>query len=218
MIRTLKEVTSKAQKEYRCMLCGCKIEVGQAYIRQTNLYDGIVDDFIAHKECRYLIQEIDKISELQDFPMEYGIDEDFYKNKDIHIHAPEAAVPKDGPSAGLAITTAIVSELTGIAIKSNVAMTGEISLKGKALAIGGLKEKSMAAYKAGCDTVIIPQDNKKDLDEISDEVKQVIDFISVKNFDEVLPIALVSRPIKKKEVKENIIVTDKTSKTNVVTQ
>lgn len=149
---------------------------------------------------------------------EYGIDEDFYKNKDIHIHAPEAAIPKDGPSAGLAITTAIVSELTGIAIKSNVAMTGEISLKGKALAIGGLKEKSMAAYKAGCDTVIIPQDNKKDLDEISDEIKQAIDFISVKKFDEVLPIALVSRPIKKKEVKENIIVTDKTSKTNVVTQ
>ena len=158
------------------------------------------------------------VSYIRSKASEYGIDEDFYKNKDIHIHAPEATVPKDGPSAGLAITTAIVSELTGIAIKSNVAMTGEISLKGKALAIGGLKEKSMAAYKAGCDTVIIPQDNKKDLDEISDEVKQVIDFISVKNFDEVLPIALVSRPIKKKEVKENIIVTDKTSKTNVVTQ
>ena len=158
------------------------------------------------------------VSYIRSKASEYGIDEDFYKNKDIHIHAPEAAVPKDGPSAGLAITTAIVSELTGIAIKSNVAMTGEISLKGKALAIGGLKEKSMAAYKAGCDTVIIPQDNKKDLEEISDEVKQVIDFISVKNFDEVLPIALVSRPIKKKEVKENIIVTDKTSKTNVVTQ
>lgn len=158
------------------------------------------------------------VSYIRSKASEYGIDEDFYKNKDIHIHAPEAAVPKDGPSAGLAITTAIVSELTGIAIKSNVAMTGEISLKGKALAIGGLKEKSMAAYKAGCDTVIIPQDNKKDLDEISDEVKQVIDFISVKNFDEVLPIALVLRPIKKKEVKENIIVTDKTSKTNVVTQ
>ena len=158
------------------------------------------------------------VSYIRSKASEYGIDEDFYKNKDIHIHAPEAAVPKDGPSAGLAITTAIVSELTGIAIKSNVAMTGEISHKGKALAIGGLKEKSMAAYKAGCDTVIIPQDNKKDLDEISDEVKQVIDFISVKNFDEVLPIALVSRPIKKKEVKENLIVTDKTSKTNVVTQ
>ena len=158
------------------------------------------------------------VSYIRSKASEYGIDEDFYKNKDIHIHAPEAAVQKDGPSAGLAITTAIVSELTGIAIKSNVAMTGEISLKGKALAIGGLKEKSMAAYKAGCDTVIIPQDNKKDLDDISDEVKQVIDFISVKNFDEVLPIALVSKPIKKKEVKENLIVTDKTSKTNVVTQ
>ena len=158
------------------------------------------------------------VSYIRSKASEYGIDEEFYKNKDIHIHAPEAAVPKDGPSAGLAITTAIVSELTGIAIKSNVAMTGEISLKGKALAIGGLKEKSMAAYKAGCDTVIIPQDNKKDLDEISDEIKQAIDFISVKKFDEVLPIALVSRPIKKKEVKENIIVTDKTSKTNVVTQ
>ena len=158
------------------------------------------------------------VSYIRSKASEYGIDEDFYKNKDIHIHAPEAAVPKDGPSAGLAITTAIVSELTGIAIKSNVAMTGEISLKGKALAIGGLKEKSMAAYKAGCDTVIIPQDNKKDLDEISDEVKQVIDFISVKNFDEVLPIALVSKPIKKKEVKENLIVTDKTSKTNAVTR
>ena len=72
MITTLKEVTSKAQKEYRCMLCGCKIEVSQAYIRQTNLYDGIVDDFIAHKECRYLIQEIDKISEITSVPLKLG--------------------------------------------------------------------------------------------------------------------------------------------------
>ncbi|MFR2152574.1 MAG: endopeptidase La, partial [Eubacterium sp.] len=93
---------------------------------------------------------------------EYGIDSDFYKTKDIHIHAPEAAISKDGPSAGLAITTAILSELTGIPIKANVAMTGEISLKGRALPIGGLKEKSMAAYKAGCDTVIIPKSNYKD--------------------------------------------------------
>ena len=89
---------------------------------------------------------------------EYGLDKEFYKNKDIHIHAPEGAIPKDGPSAGLAITTALLSELSGIEIKHNVAMTGEISLKGKALAIGGLNEKSMAAYKAGCDTVIIPKD------------------------------------------------------------
>ncbi len=150
---------------------------------------------------------------------EYGIDSDFYKTKDIHIHAPEAAIPKDGPSAGLAITTAIVSELTGIAIKSNVAMTGEISLKGKALPIGGLKEKSMAAFKAGCDTVIIPEDNVKDLAEINDEVKSAINFISVSTFDEVLPNALVAKPKKKKEIKENnIIIPDKKGKSNVVTQ
>ena len=124
----------------------------------------------------------------------YGVEVDFYKTKDIHIHAPEAAIPKDGPSAGLAITTALLSELTGIPIKSNVAMTGEISLKGKALASGGLKEKSMAAYKAGCDTVIIPQENEKDLSEISSEVKDAVNFITVSTFDEVIDYALVERP------------------------
>ena len=122
---------------------------------------------------------------------EYGIDSDFYKTKDIHIHAPEAAISKDGPSAGLAITTAILSELTDIPIKANVAMTGEISLKGRALPIGGLKEKSMAAYKAGCDTVI---SNYKDLQEISPEVKQAVKFITVEYFDEILPIALTKIP------------------------
>ena len=125
---------------------------------------------------------------------EYGIDSDFYKTKDIHIHAPEAAISKDGPSAGLAITTAILSELTGIPIKANVAMTGEISLKGRALPIGGLKEKSMAAYKAGCDTVIIPKSNYKDLQEISSEVKQAVKFIAVEYFDEILSIALTKIP------------------------
>ncbi|MBR3149594.1 MAG: endopeptidase La [Eubacterium sp.] len=124
----------------------------------------------------------------------YGVDGDFYKTKDIHIHAPEAAIPKDGPSAGLAITTALLSELTGISIKANVAMTGEISLKGNALAIGGLKEKSMAAYKAGCDTVIIPESNVKDLDEISKEVKSTVNFISVSTFDELIPYALTRLP------------------------
>ena len=125
---------------------------------------------------------------------EYGIDAEFYKKKDIHIHAPEAAIPKDGPSAGLAITTALVSELTGIPIKSNVAMTGEISLKGKALPIGGLKEKSMAAYKAGCDTVIIPKENERDLADISDEVKSALSFITVTSLDDVLPTALEHLP------------------------
>ena len=127
---------------------------------------------------------------------EYGIDNEFYKNKDIHIHAPEAAIPKDGPSAGLAITTALVSELTGIPIKANVAMTGEISLKGKALPIGGLKEKSMAAYKAGCDTVIIPKDNEKDLADINTEVKENVTFVTVSSFDEVMPVALECMPVK----------------------
>lgn len=127
----------------------------------------------------------------------YFLDSDFYKTKDIHIHAPEGAIPKDGPSAGLAITTAILSELSGIPIKHNIAMTGEISLKGNALAIGGLKEKSMAAYKAGCDTIIIPKDNLKDLTKISDEVKNNVNFVSVSSFDEVAKVALEYMPNKK---------------------
>ena len=127
----------------------------------------------------------------------YFLDSDFYKTKDIHIHAPEGAIPKDGPSAGLAITTAILSELSGIPIRHNVAMTGEISLKGNALAIGGLKEKSMAAYKAGCDTIIIPKDNLKDLTKISDEVKDNVNFVSVSSFDEVAKVALEYMPNKK---------------------
>lgn len=147
---------------------------------------------------------------------QYGIKSDFYKTKDIHIHAPEAAIPKDGPSAGLAITTALVSELTGIPIKKNVAMTGEISLKGKALPIGGLKEKSMAAYKAGCDTVIIPKDNFKDLAEIGTEVKTAVRFIPVTSFDEVITQALEYMP--KKDKKQNVITKSDESVSSVVTQ
>ena len=147
---------------------------------------------------------------------EYGIESDFYKTKDIHIHAPEAAIPKDGPSAGLAIPTAVVTELTGVPIKRNVAMTGEISLKGKALPIGGLKEKSMAAYKAGCDTVIIPKDNFKDLSEICDEVKTAVRFIPVSSFDEVMIQALEYIP--KKDKKQNIIIKSDDTVSSAVTQ
>lgn len=147
---------------------------------------------------------------------EYGIESNFYKTKDIHIHAPEAAIPKDGPSAGLAITTALVSELTGVPIKRNVAMTGEISLKGKALPIGGLKEKSMAAYKAGCDTVIIPKDNFKDLSEICNEVKTAVRFIPVSSFDEVMTQALEYMP--KKDKKQNIIIKSDEAVSSAVTQ
>ncbi len=139
----------------------------------------------------------------------YGISTDFYKTKDIHIHAPEAAIPKDGPSAGLAITTALVSELTGVPIRSDVAMTGEVSLKGKALPIGGLKEKSMAAYKAGCTTVIIPKDNSKDLCDISDEVKNAVNFVTVSSFDEIIDIALEYRPTAVASVDTNNIINNK---------
>jgi ATP-dependent Lon protease len=149
---------------------------------------------------------------------EYGISTDFYKTKDIHIHAPEAAIPKDGPSAGLAITTALVSELTDIPIKSNVAMTGEISLKGKALPIGGLKEKSMAAYKAGCDTVIIPCENAKDLSEISDEVKNSVNFVCVKTFDEVMSVALEYLPSQASSATNQSIVVNKEQSSSVITQ
>lgn len=147
----------------------------------------------------------------------YFLDSDFYKTKDIHIHAPEGAIPKDGPSAGLAITTAILSELSGIPIKHNIAMTGEISLKGNALAIGGLKEKSMAAYKAGCDTIIIPKDNLKDLTKISDEVKNNVNFVSVSSFDEVAKVALEYMP-KKKDSKVIINTSAEAGSSAAVTQ
>lgn len=149
---------------------------------------------------------------------DYGIDGDFYKSKDIHIHAPEAAIPKDGPSAGLAITTALVSELTGIPIRRDVSMTGEISLKGKALPIGGLKEKSMAAYKAGCTTVIIPKDNEKDLTEISDEVKSAVNFESVENFNDVISIALKYAPASKPHKPVNKIISKPEQRRESVTQ
>lgn len=149
---------------------------------------------------------------------DYGIDGDFYKTKDIHIHALEAAIPKDGPSAGLAITTALVSELTGIPIRRDVAMTGEISLKGKALPIGGLKEKSMAAYKAGCTTVIIPKDNEKDLTEISDEVKSAVNFESVENFNDVISIALKYAPASKPHKPVNKIISKPEQRRESVTQ
>lgn len=147
-----------------------------------------------------------------------GIDSDFYKTKDIHIHAPEGAIPKDGPSAGLAVTTALVSELTGIPIKSTVAMTGEISLKGKAMAIGGLKEKSMAAYKAGCTAVIIPADNEKDLEDISNEVKNAVKFICVTEFEEILPIALDGKSVNRKINKTNVVINGKTDNRRIITQ
>ncbi len=123
-----------------------------------------------------------------------GINTDFYKTNDIHIHAPEGAIPKDGPSAGVAMSVAICSALTEIPIKHNVAMTGEVTLQGRVLKIGGLREKSMAAYRNGIDTVIIPHENIADLAEVDDVVKAKVNFIPIKNVNEVLDIALVSKP------------------------
>jgi ATP-dependent Lon protease len=125
----------------------------------------------------------------------YGIDPDFYKDKDLHIHAPEGAVPKDGPSAGIAMTTALVSALSGIAVKREVAMTGEITLHGKVLPIGGLKEKSMAAYKAGIKTVVIPAENEPDIEELDDVVKDNLKFIIAESISTVLETALIKTNI-----------------------
>lgn len=122
---------------------------------------------------------------------EYGIPADFYKTKDIHIHAPEGAVPKDGPSAGVTMTTALVSALSGRAVRGTVAMTGEITLNGRVLPIGGLREKTMAAYRAGVTTVVIPQDNVSDLDEIDPKVRQSLHFVPVSDLKTVLETALV---------------------------
>ncbi|MBR5486115.1 MAG: endopeptidase La [Oscillospiraceae bacterium] len=121
----------------------------------------------------------------------YGIDKEFYKTKDIHIHFPEGAVPKDGPSAGVTITTALVSALTNIPVSSKVAMTGEVTLRGRVLAIGGLKEKSMAAYRQGIKTVIIPKANLADLHDISPVVRDAITFVPAEDISTVLECALV---------------------------
>ncbi|BDB03064.1 endopeptidase La [Clostridium botulinum] len=121
----------------------------------------------------------------------YEIDTDFYKNKDIHIHVPEGAVPKDGPSAGVTMITALISALGGKRVKHNVAMTGEITLTGRVLPIGGLKEKSLAAYRAGIDTIIIPKANEKDLRSIPKTVKNKIDFIVADKIEKVLDNALI---------------------------
>ena len=123
-----------------------------------------------------------------------GIDDDFYQKSDIHIHLPEGAIPKDGPSAGIAISTALVSVLSGIPVRCDVAMTGEITLRGEVLAIGGLKEKLLAAVRGGIRTALIPEENVKDLADIPDNIKNAIEIIPVKWIDQVLEMALERKP------------------------
>ena len=119
-----------------------------------------------------------------------GLTSDFYSKVDLHIHVPEGATPKDGPSAGITIATTIASALTRIPVRSNVAMTGEITLRGRVLPIGGLKEKMIAAHRGGIDTLLIPKDNEKDLAEIPDNIKRNLDIIPVDHMDQVIVAAL----------------------------
>ena len=141
------------------------------------------------------------VSYVRSIAAAYGIPTDFYKTKDIHIHFPEGAVPKDGPSAGVTMVTALVSALTGRAVRHNVAMTGEISLRGRVLPIGGLKEKTMAAYTAGATTVLVPEENRRDLEEIDPLARENLQFIFCRTAEEVLAQALlpVDQPVKATE-------------------
>ncbi len=146
-----------------------------------------------------------------------GIDKEFYKNLDIHIHAPEAAVPKDGPSAGVTMVTAIVSALTGTPVRRDVAMTGEVTLRGRVMPIGGLKEKAMAAYRNGIKKVFIPIENLPNLDDVDQIVKDNVEFKAVETIDDLLPEALVSMPSAESDNKEfyNITKTKNNTKTAV---
>ena len=124
----------------------------------------------------------------------FGIEPPQFDKRDIHVHVPEGATPKDGPSAGVAMVTAIVSVMTGIPVRRDVAMTGEITLRGRVLPIGGLKEKLLAALRGGINTVIIPEENAKDLADIPDNVKNKLSIVPVARMDQVLEIALAHMP------------------------
>ena len=136
------------------------------------------------------------LSYIRSVASSYGIDSEAFKTKDIHIHVPQGAVPKDGPSAGVTISTALLSALTGVSVKHDVAMTGEISLTGRVMPIGGLKEKSMAAFKSGINTVLIPAENESDLWEVDPAVRERINFIPVKKLSEVFSLALTAGFVK----------------------
>jgi len=148
-----------------------------------------------------------------------GIESNFYEEHDIHIHFPEGATPKDGPSAGIAITTALVSILTGIPVRADVAMTGEITLRGEVLPIGGLKEKLLAAHRGGIKTVLIPQQNVKDLADIPENIKNHLDIHPVQWIDDVLALALATKPVPRSEavdVEKDVQPTDNTKENSDV--
>lgn len=145
------------------------------------------------------------LSYIRSVASDYGIDSEVFKTKDIHIHVPQGAVPKDGPSAGVTISTALLSALTGVSVRHSVAMTGEISLTGRVMPIGGLREKSMAAFKSGMDTVVIPAENESDLWEVDPAVKEKINFIPVRRLSEVFSLALTAGFVKVKAQKRSSV-------------
>ena len=126
--------------------------------------------------------------------IDFGIEPPLFERRDIHVHVPEGATPKDGPSAGIAMATAIVSTLTGIAVRRDIAMTGEVTLRGRVLPIGGLKEKLLAALRGGIKIVLIPEENAKDIAEVPDSVKNGLEIIPVSRMDQVLQHALTRVP------------------------
>ena len=144
-----------------------------------------------------------------------GIKPDFHETHDVHIHVPEGATPKDGPSAGIAMCTALASVFTGIPVRANVAMTGEITLRGQVLEIGGLKEKLLAAHRGGIETVIIPAMNRKNLKDVPDNIKQDLEICPVQWIDEVLELALRFMPDPLPD-DQNVAVEDVNTKADVV--
>jgi ATP-dependent Lon protease len=132
------------------------------------------------------------VSYVRSVSEKYHIASDYFEKNDIHIHIPEGAVPKDGPSAGITMATAILSAATGIPVRADTAMTGEITLRGRVLPIGGLKEKLLAAKQAGITTVLVPEENRVDVEEIQDEIKEGLNLVFVSRMKEVLQEALVS--------------------------
>ena len=141
------------------------------------------------------------VSFVRSIAEEYEIPTDFYRTKDLHIHFPEGAVPKDGPSAGVAMTVALVSALTGRKVRHDIAMTGEVSLRGKVLPIGGLKEKTMAAYNAGVKIVLLPKENLRDLEEIDSLARENLKFVPLTEAKEALSAALLPAPVQKEKAR-----------------
>jgi len=131
------------------------------------------------------------ISYIRSVAHKLGIDEDFYKDKDLHLHIPEGATPKDGPSAGVTMCVSLISTLTGIPVRKDVAMTGEITLRGKVLPVGGIREKVMAAHRAGIRKVLLPKDNEPDINDIPETVRNEMEFVLLNNVNDALKEVLV---------------------------